>query len=1664
MLEAQSKSQGFLLKTSLVSRGSFLDNDREVCGGLPMKAFWRESPGRRIISFVEDLPHCAPIFVFNLFICFLLSLFLIAGSALAASIPRTSTVSLDDPLLKSHGGAAATSVGDYVSSSGALNGPYRFYVEVPAGTTRLVVDIFDADVGMGGTGEATPGRDRSTSGTWTTTSYYRLFDPSGTEVTTNFSQGNSTGPANSDNAWLTLYDSDSPLPLAPQFVAVQTNATGTTGTNSLTIDVPAGNVGDLLLLVVSKDGNSAIGIPTGWTLVNRGACAGGGGGACYLGVFQRTATGAETSVTVTWTGGGEASAGGILRYSGVDPVSPINVSGASTGGSSTPTAPSVTTTVGSTRVVRMMGADRHRLSANPYPGGNTGRFAIPDGGTDGNGTSAAAADTSQTLAGPTGTAAFSLTSNQNWRAVTVALRPSASSPSPLQAGHWLLEVDTSGAGNGDNINAFGIRAHDGDPGSGGTEIPIYAQPYIPLGVNGPDPMSNTFTMYPYVTGGCTVDFSEFDMDAGNTGDQGQLTANARGGGQVINVDDAQMSGNNVWLSHQTSSIDTNPLQNTDHGIWPGSYRIGTYPGNANYTVLYSDNYPTTLPPSSLTVPSYRLYFPVDGGSAPVKPYLEQQLTYVSGPQAPTEGETTIIQITVRIVNPTASNITFGGSNLVSATIPDQTANGATVVLYGGLDATPGTTIVSYPGIGNPGLITWDPGIVGSNETKILTYQIEVTPNNGGLDYQTIFVTGQPGNSDGTQATFLDETGNAAQARATYTFGPLCGLSVTEGTSITHVSLSSFRAYADGGRVRVEWETSGEAGTVGFVLTRLNGHSGRYDPVHSGRIRALMTGAEGGIYSVIDPGAVPGGRYNYQLIEIQSNGGRRRYGPFEVSVDGSPADLGIVSNRHGADAASTELLGSSLAEPRGSIREPRKTLEEPPLEVQQAYEVSQSHLARDRKQKVGSVGKLVITEDGLYKLTASQIANALGRPERGICTSISTGKLQITNRGSPVQYLPADQGEALYFYGEAIHSPYTRENVYWVAQARGTVESVMNIRKGNGPADVQQGQVFVENLHVEEDHFDAPVVPVSPGKSFWYWGILYGGSSETFEIPSPGVAPNGEATLRVHVQGAISGPMLNEHQATVRLNGTLIGTGNWDDLASPVLVFKFPSSYLTESNTVEVVSSGSSGYYLDAFDLSYPRYMTARNDSLLFTVGMDQVMTVDGFSSNGVSVFDVTNPSAPTLIQATRIDPFGGGYRVSFSPTTQAGRYLALNMNTAKAPVWFGGETPSSLRNEENRADYLIIALEVLKPSAEALAAYRSTTLKLQTYIALLEDIYNEFNYGIADPYAIRSFLQHVYMNWRRVPRYVVLLGKGTYDYKDVTQQATNLLPPIMVPTPEGMFASDNRFADVAGDDGIPEYALGRIPVVSNEEFDAYLAKLSASENHGETWRGNVLLTAEARDGKADFKAQAEAMAVLAGSQSVYRIYLDDLPIDIARASLQTDLNVNGMAVMTHVGHGGMDRLATGGLLTISDVQNLTNANQLPFVSALSCLINRFEVPGVDVVLGEALVIAPNGGASAVWAPTGTSVDSDAALLGKKLFEAIYVKGINRAGDAVVEAMRSFRGEVAVKPVMLDVYTLLGDPATRIGRERGDGQIGHDRSDSSSFQRSRQIKRGFLEYE
>ena len=117
-------------------------------------------------------------------------------------------------------------------------------------------------------------------------------------------------------------------------------------------------------------------------------------------------------------------------------------------------------------------------------------------------------------------------------------------------------------------------------------------------------------------------------------------------------------------------------------------------------------------------------------------------------------------------------------------------------------------------------------------------------------------------------------------------------------------------------------------------------------------------------------------------------------------------------------------------------------------------------------------------------------------------------------------------------------------------------------------------------------------------------------------------------------------------------------------------------------------------------------------------------------------------------------------------------------------------------------------------------------------MATLDTIHDEFGHGLASPHAVKNFLRHVHESWRRSPRFVVLLGKGTIDFRDNWGQGDNLNTPLFAATPLGLYASDNRLADVSGDDGVPEFMIGRIPVLSNEELRNFIDKLQAYEAGG----------------------------------------------------------------------------------------------------------------------------------------------------------------------------------------------------------------------------------------
>ncbi len=143
---------------------------------------------------------------------------------------------------------------------------------------------------------------------------------------------------------------------------------------------------------------------------------------------------------------------------------------------------------------------------------------------------------------------------------------SANGPNPA-AGHWFLKVDMSTAVNADqdrsvppggtlrdDVNAFGIRAHDGTAGSGGQEFNVYAESFTIAGVNRNNGLRD-YHLYPWVNAGCTVTEHDFDYDADlapeggpnlNVQPYGNWSFTSRGGSFTANS--TTMSNNNTWRS------------------------------------------------------------------------------------------------------------------------------------------------------------------------------------------------------------------------------------------------------------------------------------------------------------------------------------------------------------------------------------------------------------------------------------------------------------------------------------------------------------------------------------------------------------------------------------------------------------------------------------------------------------------------------------------------------------------------------------------------------------------------------------------------------------------------------------------------------------------------------------------------------------------------------------------------------------------------------------------------------------------------------------------------------------------------------------------------------------------------------------------------------------
>lgn len=636
-------------------------------------------------------------------------------------------------------------------------------------------------------------------------------------------------------------------------------------------------------------------------------------------------------------------------------------------------------------------------------------------------------------------------------------------------------------------------------------------------------------------------------------------------------------------------------------------------------------------------------------------------------------------------------------------------------------------------------------------------------------------------------------------------------------------------------------------------------------------------------------------------------------------------------------------------------------------------------------------------------------------------------LGLTNQGQPVPVwvdgTGADAG--LIFVAQAVVSDYTRQNVYRLQADPAPLRPLPlpSVEPASKPA-----AQFTAQLTLEEN---TRYTPLPESGDNWFWAQLRPGRPQALSLPLAELG-DGPAQIALSVWGGEgSSAVALDHHLRLTVNGQMVLDEQWDDKGWQTFQGQIPAGLLLDgANTVvsslpSVEGAPGESVFVESLTLDYPRHFVAEAGRLDFTAPSGGV-TISGLAADAL-LFDRSDPSAWSFLEKTSTDPW---------PTQGGHDYVAADPATLPAPESIQPIlSEPMLRGAPTGADYVVIGPEDLLAAAVPLLDLRRDQ-GLTPLVVPVQRIYDDFNFGLAEPQAVRDFLVYAAQNWSPAPRYVLLLGDATYDPKGFTTDPTaNRLPSFWVYTVfGGQTVTDVDFAGLDADP-LPDVALGRLPARTSAEVTVVVNKILAYEagDGTESWRQQVLAVADGSE--PSFRQEAQDFLDLVPST-----YTADL---FSPAAGQADVGsetVNriqaGDFAVAYFGHGSVTQWGKDQLFTVENSAGLRNGDRLPILLNFTCLTGLFTHPTVES-LTESLLWQADGGVIASLASTSlTLADNQSALIDAMtghLFAPPADGMPLRLGDAFLAAQRQLPTDSVNSLDVLNTFLLFGDPALVVRR-------------------------------
>ncbi|MBN1560142.1 hypothetical protein JW998_07810 [candidate division KSB1 bacterium] len=696
-------------------------------------------------------------------------------------------------------------------------------------------------------------------------------------------------------------------------------------------------------------------------------------------------------------------------------------------------------------------------------------------------------------------------------------------------------------------------------------------------------------------------------------------------------------------------------------------------------------------------------------------------------------------------------------------------------------------------------------------------------------------------------------------------------------------------------------------------------------------------------------------------------------------------------------------------------------------------------------------KLYLNKPGIYTLAKSDL-DAAGFNLGGANVS----NIKMFNKGVEIAIRVLDgnsnglfdEGDTIEFYGTPFKNYYTATNIYWLTEGTSAGKR-MAVRDGTPNAGVPSISYGKFTYSKEIDLGRNATYPGHTDNERWFMEPVYAPTTRSHSFDMKNVVATGtnDCVFKLKAIGIAENASINpDHHVQVEINDNLVLDRSWDGRTFLIANNSFSQNYLLEgTNKIEIIGPGDTGsstdwFLNDFFKVEYWRNNAAVNDSVVLTAfaSGDNRLLLSGFSAATIDVYDISDSNnVVTYENALRYDDI-----VEFQDNISTSRtYYALSQEKKRKPDTIVKDVGAGLRSALS-LDFVVLAHAEFINEAALLADFHADD-GLSTKVIDVQDIYDEFNYGFYEDWAIRKFFEYANSSWSRLPTYALLLGDASWNPRILNPASygsarSDYIPTRLFEAVEDNFeaASDNWFGCVQGDDVLPDVLIGRLPARTSLQAGVMVAKVMnyATDFTAGEWNNTATFVADDNEGGVMAFEDSSAAFIndlVPASFAKKRIF----PSVVGKSNMKTSIKAainDGTLIVNYLGHGTVSTWAQEKYFERADVPTLRNDNMAPYLVTLSCINGYFVDPkDENHSMAEALIRERQRGAVTIFSGSGEAYPSPVLAMGRKLYGSLFRENNTIVGSFSNTGLVEMYARYPSLPDHVMFYILYGDPATKL---------------------------------